>query len=294
MPRRSRPSSLPPRQSSRAPRKTSTRSSFGCASHETRRPPGERHARHPEREAARREARHALLAQGSDALCERAALGVGKAAASGSASSAAPAAEDPTSPEVLARDLGKAEAQLTELEGALAKTDKPTPIDLASRSRAACLSVLSRARRASAPQGATGSADALLQELSGLAAATQKQGSLDPERDERGVVLTLRAAFDGDAPSAAARARLEELDRVANAHPSFPVAVIVHTDKPMKDADKTVWMSRGQALAALLKSVPSDKKVVVVAGDALPATAVASEKAKNARVEIVFIAPEAL
>ncbi|NUO47328.1 MAG: hypothetical protein HOV80_00580 [Polyangiaceae bacterium] len=247
----------------------------------------------PEREAARRDAARAMAVQ-ARLLCGSARLlGAGKTAAAGAPSDKTP--EDPSAPAVVSRDLGEAEARLAELETALAATaPKSTPIDLATRTRSACLSVLTRTRRAntaaSEKKGAAvdASADTLLTELS----AMSQKGELSPSRDERGVVVTLRDAFDGDKPKAKAKTLLEQLDRVAASHPSFAVAVVVHTDRPASPAEKAKWEERAKAIASAFGSVAEAKRLVLVAGDALPV--VSGKNARNARIEIVFVAPEAL
>lgn len=252
----------------------------------------------PEREAARREASRSLAVQGRLLCMATRALGAGVAAPQGPPSSTTP--EDPTSPAVVSRDLLEAEARLGELDAGLAKTDKPAPIDLATRARASCLSVLTRARRDAsrgpgASQGAAGKAgaSALLEELSAMAARTA--GGMDPARDERGVAVTLRQVFDGDKITSAAAARLAELDRVAAAHPEFALAVVVHTDKPVTDGDRAAWNNRAQRLSDAFASVPAARRVFLVAGDAVPLVSSSSSgRGRNARVEVVFLAPEAL
>ena len=245
----------------------------------------------PEREAARREASRALGVQARLLCMASRALGAGVAAPAGPPSTSTP--EDPTAPAVVSRDLVEAEARLSDLDAGLAKADKPAPIDLATRTRAACLSVLTRARRGATSSGKSAGASALLEELSAMAAKTA--GGLEPARDERGVAVTLRQVFDGDKVSAQAAARLAELDRVAKAHPEFALAVVVHTDKPVGDGDRAAWNSRAQRVSDAFASVPAARRVFLVAGDAIPLVASSSSgRARNARVEVVFLAPEAL
>ena len=86
-------------------------------------------------------------------------LGAGKVAASGPPSDKTP--EDPSSPAVVSRDLAEALARLGELDTALAaQSAKATPIDLATRTRASCLSVLTRTRRGNAAAGVVRQLDA--------------------------------------------------------------------------------------------------------------------------------------
>ncbi len=83
-------------------------------------------------------------------------------------------------------------------------------------------------RRAATPglARAPGLRDAALAEISAT-------GKLDPARDDRGVAVTLRGVFGGAALTPAGEARLAELGKIAAAHPSFPVALVLHTDKPL-------------------------------------------------------------
>jgi flagellar motor protein MotB len=256
-------------------------------------PPGASGSASPEREAARRDAARAMAVQ-ARLLCGSARLlGAGKTAAAGAPSDKTP--EDPSAPAVVSRDLAEAEARLTELEAALGQAaPKSTPIDLATRTRAACLSVLTRTRRgntaASEKKGASerGSADSLLTELSAMGQKSQ----LSPSRDERGVVVTLRDVFDGDKLKAKARTLVEQLDRVAASHPAFAIAVVVHTDRTVPAAERAKLEERAKTIASAFGSVAEAKRLVIVAGDALPV--VSGKNTRNARVEIVFVAPEAL
>ena len=258
-------------------------------------PPGTSRPASPEREAARREAARGMLVQGR-LLCGSARLlGAGSAKPAGPPSDKAP--EDPASGPVLARDLAEAEQRLAELDTALGPSAekagaKATPIDLATRARANCLSVLTRTRRqsAAASSGGTadGSADSLLSELGAMG---QKAG-FAPSRDERGVVVVLRDVFEGEDVGSRAKGLLEQLDRVAGTHKRFAVAVVVHTDKAVGAADRTKWEARAAKLASLFGTVPETRRLTLFAADALPVAA--GKNARNTRVEIVFIAPEAL
>jgi outer membrane protein OmpA-like peptidoglycan-associated protein len=116
-----------------------------------------------------------------------------------------------------------------------------------------------------------------------------------PERDERGVVVVLRELFDGDSLKPGAKERLAELDRVSAANDRFPIAVVLHSDKPLSAAERQKWQARGASIAGALGAVSKTKKLVFVADDAEPLVGRKSpERALNARVEIVFISPEAL
>ena len=108
-----------------------------------------------------------------------------------------------------------------------ARADRSTP--RASRAPVASTS-LTRARRAAGPT--TRRRDALLSELSA-------SGGWDPARDERGVVVTLRGAFQGTKLTDDGEAKLESLGRVAAAHPGFGVQVVVHDAQPPAAKDES-------------------------------------------------------
>lgn len=248
-------------------------------------------AQGPEAEAARRDAARSFLTQ-AKLLCGAARLlGAG---AGGQDAKGAP--EDPTSPAVLARDLTSAEAQITALDAELADASKPAALDGATRTRAQCSSVLSRVRRGSASQakGAT-SADELLQQVSAMSARS-KGPPMEPARDERGVVITLRDVFESDGSlKDSARERIAELDRVAAANTRFPIAIVVHSDANIAKKDLARWEARGATVAGALASVDKARSVVLVAADTQPiVSSSSSDRSRNARIEIVFIAPEAL
>lgn len=257
------------------------------------------------REEARKQAARAMSVQ-AKLLCTAARLLGAPTATADAAPTKAPspapdaskkepdrAIEDPTSPAVLARDLGASEADIDKLDAALAGTGA-TPIDLATRARAGCLSVLTRVRRTHTPTSkAQGAGDALLSELS--AYASREATGLAPGRDERGVSVTLERAFDGEALSSSAVARLGELDRVAAAHPDFAVAILLHSDKALGKGDAEKWRARADKVAAAFKSVPKDRVSALVAGNFSPLfDPHGKDKAKNLRVEIVFVSPESL
>lgn len=194
-------------------------------------------------------------------------------------------------------DLGGADADVTKLEGELAKADA-SPLDLAAQARAGCLDVLTKVRRANVAvsvgagtNSGNAETDALLGELSSY--ASRVGGGLRPERDERGVVVSMRSVWDGDHLSADAKTRLAELDRVAAQHPRFGVAIVVHSDAPIPAADQSKWSARATEIATLFGSVPQSRLLQLVAGNFSPvADPQGRDKTRNARVEIVFIAAE--
>ena len=178
------------------------------------------------------------------------------------------------------RDSGALEASL----GAPLAPGKAAPLEDAMRVRAACLDVLTRGRRATANASAE-DADALLTALSA-------HGGWDPSRDERGVVVTLRGAFQGTALAAAAEAQLRELGHVAASHTSFPLQVVVHDATTPGPANQTADATRARAaLAALTAGGVSTASSIETMGAKLPTTDPTDPRtrARNARLEIVFV-----
>jgi hypothetical protein len=202
--------------------------------------------------------------------------------------------EDPSAPApaftptraALTTQLDEARSSIAKLDAALATKD-PAPIDLASRTRAACLSVLTGVRRTQTPVSrAPGVGDALLAEIS-------EGHAFAPSRDDRGVVVTLRDLWAGDKLAPPAAERLAQLGHIAAAHPRFPVAVIVHQDKEPPAKEQAAWRTRAEAIAAALKSAGAAQVDALVAGTVAPVVDPAgAERARNARVEIVFVVPE--
>src|SRR5262249_49925808 len=152
--------------------------------------------------------------------------------------------------------LAEAEAAQADLEKKLESSPKPAPIDAAGKVRAACLTALTKARRAGLSDA--DQADALLGELSrarvaqaGAAAATasKNEGDLLPSRDERGVVLTLRSLFKGEGLTPEGEATLKELGKVAAAHPNFSVQIVIHDATTPTAAEGSLDHKRGEAIA---------------------------------------------
>ncbi len=111
------------------------------------------------------------------------------------------------------------------------------------------------------------------------------------------MVVTLRGLFSGGgaAITPAGEARLAELGKIAAAHPSFPALVVLHTDRPMPPRDEPAQHARAEAVAkALAKGGGSTVRVseVVAGGGAPVADPAGPQRARNARVEIVFVTPE--
>jgi len=229
----------------------------------------------PERERAR------LAAARSLALEARLLCGAAKLLAG---------ASNPTPDPKSAADLDAAAAALTKLDEALGPSATAAPIDEATRARAGCLAALTAHRRVATPvTKAPGTGDALLAEISAM-------GKLSPSRDDRGVFVTLRGLFKGNALTAEAKARLEELGRIAAAHPAFPIEVVVHNDKPVSAKDEAAQKARAEAVKGVIAGAGGGARIeAIVAGNAAPVVDPSgSDRARNARVEIVFVTPEAL
>jgi uncharacterized lipoprotein NlpE involved in copper resistance len=182
-------------------------------------------------------------------------------------------------------EMTAGQTALTALEEQLKTNPSPAPIDQARRSRASCLSALSAVRRAKGATAKTGAGpDALL-----TAFSTADVGQ--PRRDDRGVVVTLRA-FDGDGVDQATKKTLAAALVVAAAHPTFPVMVVAHH---RDDADR--WERRAQAVVKTLRDELGRTRVAdpVLAGAAAPLVDPKGKyAARNDRVEVVFVSPRSL
>jgi hypothetical protein len=215
----------------------------------------------PERERARLHAARSLAQQGQ-LLCAATRL-------------LSPAAED------LAEHLDRLQA----LERKLDDRPSTVPIDEAIGLRSSCLRLLTLARRpATRKAPAAGQSDALLSALS-------REGDLFPFRDDRGVVVTLRAVVTGQGTLTKAGAqRLALLGRVAKAHPGFPVLVVVHSARGVAT---TRDEAAAKAVCQALTEAGARKVEAKTVGDAQPVVDPAAEgaAARNARVEVVFVSP---
>jgi flagellar motor protein MotB len=182
--------------------------------------------------------------------------------------------------------LGDAEKELATLEAQVDAAAKPAPIDAAGRARARCLDVLTHARRAANDPASR--ADALLGEISASA-------GFDPRRDERGVVVTLRDLFKGATLTPEGDAKLKELGRVAAAHPGVAVQVVVHdASAPAKsEAEADRLRADAAAKAIVAGGAPAAKVKGETAGARAPLVdpSDAAHRARNARVDVVFVIP---
>jgi hypothetical protein len=173
--------------------------------------------------------------------------------------------------------------RLDQIDAEIQKKPTRAPLDAAVRLRSDCLTELTLVRRAAAsraPEAET--ADALLDELG--------RAALEPRRDDRGVSVTLRDAFQGDTLTPAARERLVALGQVGKAHPTFPVLVVVHKGSGNAAARDT---ARAEAVQKILVEAGAPHVQAKTGGDALPITAPnrGDSAARNERIEIVFVAP---
>jgi flagellar motor protein MotB len=193
-----------------------------------------------------------------------------------------------------AADITEAEDEVDKLDVRLSPAPPPAPpaakgivrseaIDAAALARAHCLDVLTRARRASRDEGG---ADALLSELSA-------SGAWDPTRDERGVVVTLRGAFQGTKLTEDAEAKIESLGRVAASHPGFGVQVVVHDAQPPASRDEGDARRADATVKALVTGGAAAARVKAeLAGARAPAVDPGDSRlrARNERIDIVFVA----
>ncbi|MET0592360.1 MAG: hypothetical protein ABW133_06655 [Polyangiaceae bacterium] len=181
--------------------------------------------------------------------------------------------------------LTEAQATSEELDKKLAAGPRIAPIETAMRARSQCLSALTAARRTAASTSSIGKSDQLLSELSTM-------GGLDPARDDRGVIVTVRNVFGGADLTNDGKEQIGALGRVAQAHPDFPVQVVVHSSSKGKTAEER---KRGDAIAKALSEggAKSDRVTVEPAGSAHPVldSTVTRNPSRSERVEIIFVDP---
>jgi hypothetical protein len=183
--------------------------------------------------------------------------------------------------------LAEGQAAQKELDDVLAQGPSAAPIDHARRARAGCLRALTMVRRDSSVDVGSGGVDAVLADLS-------KLGHGAPRRDERGLVVTLRDLFDGDAISKKGGGVLSALADTAAKHAGVVLLVVVHRHKQGLDKSSA---ERAKAVAASLRTSLGDGRVgePQVAGVRAPVVDPAGRyAAQNDRVEIIFVAPRTL
>lgn len=223
----------------------------------------------PDRERARLVAAHSLVTQ-ARLLCSAARL----------VSAQAPGLSD-------------AETAVVALERQIDRSKTAVTIDPAARARAACLTSLTKARRASSADA--DQPDTLLSELSqsGDPKAVRRTGDLAPARDERGVVVTMRSAFKGEKLTPEAEASLKDLGRVGAAHPTFAVQVVFHDGTAPGAGEMAANQKRGEAVVhALVEGGAAAAKVKVEQAGAMAPVVDpkdARHRDRNARIEVVFV-----
>ncbi len=185
-----------------------------------------------------------------------------------------------------ARLVGAADDKATEAEADVAALERETTLtagqelDRAARVRVRCLSVLEHARKDEVRAGTAN--DAL---LASLGAA-----GFSPNRAEQGVAVTLTNAFEGARLSGTASQRLLELGRIAREE-KVGVELVIHDDKEPTNADAD--KAKGELAVTALVSGGADRANVKVelAQAKLPLfdPKDTARKAKNARVEVIFV-----
>jgi hypothetical protein len=187
--------------------------------------------------------------------------------------------------------LEQAEAAAADLQRRLVERPSPAPIELAMRARAGCLAALAGARRQASATSSVGKADMLLSELSAIGASLE---GLEPQRDERGVIVTLRSPSDGTGLAPRLAEPIRAIAGVAKAHPDFPILVVVHGASGRKDEIAREHVQGGLVAKALADAGASPDRVEV--REAGAAHLVVSPKSpsageRNGRIEIVFVDP---
>jgi hypothetical protein len=223
----------------------------------------------PERERARADAARSLLAH-SRLLCAAARL------------------LNPANAELGATD-GAIEALAARLDPRSARAGaaptppearRVSPLDEALSLRSTCLRLLSSARRPALEKApASGQGDRVLAQLSA-------QGR-EPYRDDRGVVVTLRAPFENGTLGSAAREQFAALGSVAKAE-SVPLLVVLHGKGTAEDAD-----ARSSAVAEVLRQAGAPRVETRFVGTALPLLDPKRSGAeqRNTRLEVIFVTP---
>jgi outer membrane protein OmpA-like peptidoglycan-associated protein len=182
-------------------------------------------------------------------------------------------------------ELAAAFKKLDELDERLKGTTS-APIDDARTQRSACLKELTQTRRPTTQNNpASAATDILLARLS--------NASLEPSRDDRGVVVTLRTPFGKDDQlKGEAKTRLGELASVAKENPSFPVQVVVHSGTKIPPARENL---RADRAASALRDGGAPSVDAHAVGTTLPGLdpARSGGSERNERLEVVFVAPSA-
>lgn len=167
-----------------------------------------------------------------------------------------------------------------------AKSEKdPAPIDASTRARALCLKALTNARSVTvAGGGATG--DALLKEL--------EAAGLPGSRDERGVIATIPlSSFEAGTGkvNAAGNAHLDALGKIAKAHSTWAVVIVVHAAPGKLDNARDV--ARGKTVQDGMTAAGADGSRIATSTPGATLLAHDPKDAKaspqNERVEVIFV-----
>ena len=179
--------------------------------------------------------------------------------------------------------LDKAKTEVARLEELLAKWPRPAPIDQTLRARAQCLSILTLARRADTRSTP---ADVVLTEIS-------NHPELEPLRDDRGIVITLRGNIRNNAKI---KSQLDAIAAVATKYPKYPLLVVAHTRAKPSRATTATARERADAAVEALQAAGIDQGRIrreeagphrPIVHDPLPPPT----NSKNDRIEIVLVAP---
>ncbi|HTM45087.1 MAG TPA: hypothetical protein VL137_09050 [Polyangiaceae bacterium] len=174
------------------------------------------------------------------------------------------------------------------LEKETALPAHPAPIDGAVRARATCLSLLSAVRQGAAakesaqPSADTLPGDALLDELS--------RAGYSPQRDDRGVVVVLHDAFQGNALSKGAQQKLSEIAHVATAHAQYPLLLVLHSAKGKPTAADSQRMTAAQA-ALTSGGLHAPQGELAGGNQPLVPSSQPGAAGENARLEVIFVTP---
>ncbi|HMA95409.1 MAG TPA: hypothetical protein VKP30_22125 [Polyangiaceae bacterium] len=185
-------------------------------------------------------------------------------------------------PNTAIADIDAAMKDLTALSEKLAPNARgPAPIREAITSRSRCQQLLTDARRPTTMANPVSEKpDQLFVELA--------RAGFSPSRDDRGIVVTLFAPFQGPGLEQSALAKLAELGGLAQRFDPIPLLIVTHSTK----GDPTAAdQQRGDAAASKLRASGVKQTYVQAIGGRLP-IADARELAqprRNERLEVVFV-----
>jgi hypothetical protein len=178
-------------------------------------------------------------------------------------------------------DIDAALAEIDGVESKVAAKKLPAPIREAIAARSRCQQILTEQRRPAIMANPTSEKpDQLFVELA--------QAGFAPSRDDRGIVVTLGAAFAGNGIANQTLAKLTDLGHLAQAHAQAPILLVTHasTGEP-KPGD----LQRGEAAAARLKEAGAKQIQVQCVGGRLP-LAQGNDfgaNSRNERLELIFV-----